>query len=372
MLRLKTTVGQVRASCANDVRKRDVQIQKLKTHLTAQQRGNKSGLVGASITIVPGVTSGNTNAAGQQGTLDVDDPDYNLKQETTEFLTQLSQSLSDENDNLIGLLRSTLITLKDLQGIPECVQRAALASQIDPEGNVVDNEGMIHVLPTSYETLAVDMDHVLENLRTLLTNPNFVPIEEVELREEEIMRLREGWEKMEVRWKEAIGMMGVWRKRLLNGGDTVNLDELKRGLDLGASINAFHDAAPHAYDNEDLATDEELDAASSSELDELDSISDIDIPDKDPGIDIFDLKLPRNDRPLKESSGNIKSPRKVTFTATQSGDTPPSRDENKSEKTAFVSALPISKLPQPLNRENRANSQNSTTSQRTVSTHFTR
>jgi predicted nucleic acid-binding Zn-ribbon protein len=45
MLRLKTTVQQVRTSCANDVRKRDVQIQRLKSHLTTQQRGNKTGLV---------------------------------------------------------------------------------------------------------------------------------------------------------------------------------------------------------------------------------------------------------------------------------------------------------------------------------------
>lgn len=120
MVRLKATVQQVRTSCANDIRKRDVQIQRLKGHFTSQQRGNRTGIVGASITINPGVTGvGNMASGGRDEGPDVEDPEYNLKQETTEFLTQLSQSLSDENDNLIGLVRTTITTLKELQGMPE-------------------------------------------------------------------------------------------------------------------------------------------------------------------------------------------------------------------------------------------------------------
>ncbi|KAF2456794.1 Afadin and alpha-actinin-binding-domain-containing protein [Lineolata rhizophorae] len=231
MARLKTTVNQVRASCANDIRKRDIQIQRLKSHLTAQQRGNRAGLVGASITITPSASVAITSASTRDGDgIDVEDSEYSLKQETTEFLTQLSQSLSDENDNLIGLIRRSLATLKELQGLPESVFGPGDSAEDQESNHAAPNAEMLHVLPSSYDSLAVDMDGVLEILRLLLTNPSFVPLEEVEVREEEINRLRDACERMQARWKEALMLMEGWRRRLLEGGDTVNLDELKIGL----------------------------------------------------------------------------------------------------------------------------------------------
>lgn len=350
MVRLKTTVTQVRTACANDVRKRDLQIQKLKTHLTAQQRGNKTGLVGASISITPGAAS--SSNGGHSGhdkvTPDVDDPEYNLRQETTEFLTQLSQSLSDENDNLISLVRSTLVTLKELQGIPEIIARdSALEEHVSSDNNDPKAD-MMHALPTSYDGLAVDMEVVLDNLKNLLTNPNFVPIDEVETREEEILRLREGWEKMEARWREAIGMMDSWRKRLLDGGDTVNLAELKLGLDLGAGLESLNGIATTRDEMDETSDGESADEddTASEHGEELTNDSDEEIStngregssksgrlshDMKPGVDIFDLKLPRSDQVLKEVHGNVKSPRKVTFSAIERDTPNPTTDENASE-----------------------------------------
>ena len=51
--RQKNTVAQVRAACATDIRRRDVQISRLKGHLVGQQRGSAKGIVGSSITISP-------------------------------------------------------------------------------------------------------------------------------------------------------------------------------------------------------------------------------------------------------------------------------------------------------------------------------
>lgn len=89
---------------------------------------------------------------------------------------------------------------------------------------------MVVQMESGYENLAGEMEMVIEHLRTLLTNPSFVPLEEVEVREEEIIRLREGWERMESRWREAVQMMDGWRKRMARSGQTVNLEELKMGL----------------------------------------------------------------------------------------------------------------------------------------------
>lgn len=335
-MRLKTTVQQVRTSCANDIRKRDVQIQRLKSHLTSQQRGNKTGLVGASITINPGVTGiGGMASSMQDDSPDVGDPDYSLKQETTEFLTQLSQSLSDENDNLIGLLRTTITTLKDLQGMPES-QRGQIGEGLSVIGEEENStqQGMLHALPTSYETLASDIDTVLENLKHLLTNPNFVSIEEVESREEEIVKLRAGWEKMETRLREAFALMEAWRKRMASGGDTIHLEELKMGLGLGLGLETVHkeDMSMIAEEDEE---DEDEEGGASSVFDELEA-DEVELPspgeENTSGSDIFKLKLQPTAPALRESNGNPKSPsrspRKVAFSASIPNTPSQMSDEN--------------------------------------------
>ncbi|EKG18161.1 Afadin/alpha-actinin-binding protein [Macrophomina phaseolina MS6] len=328
MLRLKTTVQQVRTACANDVRKRDVQIQRLKSHLTAHQRGNRSGLVGASITITPGTTGSGATSVGRVADVpNVDDAEYSLKQETTEFLTQLSQSLSDENDNLIGLVRSTLATLRELQGLPE----HGLAGP-DPEAAHEDAEGaeahIMHTPPPSYEALATDMDHVLENLRSLLTNPNFVSISEVESREEEIIKLREGWEKMEARWRDVVVMMQGWRQRMMDGGDTITLDELKMGLGPGEMLAPVEEEEEED-DDDDNYFDGEVDMEAGA-MDDIHEESALPSPEKH---DLFDIKLePTPHQVLRESDGNTRSPRKVVF-APSNRSTPSlqfSPDENAS------------------------------------------
>lgn len=344
MLRLKTTVDQVRMSCANDVRKRDVQIQRLKSHLTTQQRGNKTGLVGASITINPGVAGlGGSTSAAREDDPDLEDPIYSLKQETTEFLTQLIQSLSDENDGLIGLVRSTLMTLRELQGMPEINTQESTddVSVVDEDDSA--RQGMMHALPTSYEALASDTDTVLDNLKNLLTNPNFVSVDEVESREEEIHRLRAGWEKMESRLRESFKLMDSWRKRMTQG-DTIDLDEITKGLDYdtgteteaddedGISIIEEEDEGENEEQKEEEARgdDEEAMEDGSSVFNE--NVEEIEDHEEHPatetevelateqsnGVKLLNVKLQTGEPALRETNGNKspnKSPRKVAFSA---------------------------------------------------------
>ena len=342
MQRLKTTVDQIRTSCTNDVRKRDKEIARLKSHLTSQQRGNKTGLVGSSITINPG-TTGLSAAMGhvREETPNIDDPEYNLKQETTEFLTQLSQSLSDENDNLIGLVRSTLLTLRELQGMPEVSRK-----QDTEDGSLVGDEeddtqqDMLHALPTDYETLADDMDTVLDNLKNLLTNPNFVAVEEVEMREEEIHRLRAGWEKMEARLRESFILMDSWRKRMTNG-DTINLEELRMGLGFGEGFETVDregfsviQEESEADEVESSALEEDVDDTEEQEEgDQLPSPESHEKPETTTGPGMFRIKLQPSQSALRESNGNkspIRSPRKVAFSASIPN-TPSQHDEENAD-----------------------------------------
>jgi hypothetical protein len=215
MGRMRILVGQTRAQCANEVRKRERVIEGLKKHVGEGGRARGSGkAVGvAVINIVAGV-------GGEEGlgrAIAPDESGYDLRMETNEFLTELAKGLSEENENLGGLVKRTVDTLTTISGWERDGQQ---------EG------GMVVQMDTNYENLAADLDGIIEHLRTLLTNPSFVPIEEVEIREDEIIRLREGWEKMEGRWREAVQMIDGWRKRMAKSGQTVNLEELNMGLSL--------------------------------------------------------------------------------------------------------------------------------------------
>ena len=228
VVKMKTALAQVKTQCTNDVRKRDLELARLKTHLQGQQRGNKVGMTAPSISITGGARKPTVDATLHE----LGDPEYSLKQETTEFLTQLSQSLSDENDSLITLVRGALKTLRELLGLPATHKHpdSAIGSIGSAENDKQqDTANMLQTLPTSYEKLASDMDATLSHLKTILTNPNFVSVEEVELRDDEIVRLREGWERMEQRWKDVLLMMEGWRRKM-DTGHTINIDDLRRGI----------------------------------------------------------------------------------------------------------------------------------------------
>lgn len=341
--------AQVRTQCNNDVRKRDVQIQRLKSHLTSQQRGSRTGLVGASITITPGNNGAGGSGRGftcatarEEGAPGLADPEYSLKQETTEFLTQLSQSLSDENDALIEMIRRTVETLREIGGITAKQQSHGGGGGLGMEGEQKAQMELVQALPTSYEELAGELNGVLEHLKTILTDPNFVSIEEVEVREDEIARLRDGWVKMEARWREAVAMMDGWRKRMLSGGDTVNLDELKAGLVLGAgldSVNVDKRTVENTTTEEglteengysgseetatDLRVEEAEDQRPSSREDTKSSPA--------TESDLFDLKLAPPRPVLKEINGNANSAinsRTVTFNSSPPTKQPTIPDEN--------------------------------------------
>jgi hypothetical protein len=338
--RAKQQTAQVRAACANDVRKRDVQIQRLKTHLNDQQRGASGSTSSArgkrdaagvmKIVIVPGNKLSSSSAMHTEAK-DVDSYKYDLRNETTDFLTNLSQELSDENDNLIALIRNSLTVLKEVQGLPKTMsgQAGDHGSETDDQDRAHENN-MVQAPPMSYSALSGDMEHVLDNLRNLLTNPNFVPIEEVQERDEEIQKLRSGWEKMEGKWREAILMMDGWRKRM-SEGEAVNLNDIKQGLGLGRDLGSMRGAGGRRgllsesvmAVVEDSLTELEssriLEGISESESEDVDGecSGDFDETGAPMTMNFTEAKFTR---PLAEGDGNVhRSPRRVTFKSSHDG-----------------------------------------------------
>lgn len=304
---MKSMVSQVRAQCANDIRKRDLEMQKLKSHLADRQRGRREALGVTTININPAADRSRLTASGGDR---INDPGYTLKQETTEFLTQLCQNLSDENDTLIELARTTIHTLKDLQGLSQA-ESMDKTEKTGMSTSVMQKSEPITSLPTSCEEISVHMETVLDHLRTLLTNPSFVPLEEVELRDEEIHRLREGWVKMETRWKQAVTMMGGWQRRLADGGDSIQAEEFTRGMNLDLSINSTENMDIQGAGSHDIPTILE-------DQDEEESPDDAQPPVPEPEVSKTKTrKVPEKPgRVLRERNDNsmAKRPRKVSFT----------------------------------------------------------
>jgi len=264
------------------------------------------------------VTAGPTRSQLQgsrdvDGGADLESPEYSLKQETTEFLTQLSQNLSDENDALIGLVRNTLATLRTLQGLPV---ESTSGEGVYPGGGGSELANAMITAPPSYEELAASTDEVLELLKGLLTNPSFVPLEELEIREEEIIRLREGLERMVARWKEAVAMMDGWRKRMVDTGDTINLEDLTKGMNLGLDIPAAPEMQ-EARSPSQINEGEELSGSAGPE-EILQNPAESPEPPclDDQEIDVLAASIPTESNILQDRSGNARralSSRKESF-----------------------------------------------------------
>ncbi|GAM86485.1 hypothetical protein ANO11243_044990 [Dothideomycetidae sp. 11243] len=306
----KALSEQIKTQCLNDVRKRDAQIERLKTHIQGQQRGNKGLVVAPSISI----SSGSGSLRGGQSAFnasihELQDPEYSLKQETTDFLTQLSQSLSDENDGLISLAQGTLHTLRQLLGVETNVAEAT-----DGDEQVLEESAPAQ--PITHERLATELTSLLDTLSGLLTNPNFVSVDEVDIRDEEIARLRDGWEKMEARWKDVLLMMDGWRRRMERTGDTINLADLKMGLGLGAGFDEIKQAATSPSRlRPSMPVIHDISSPVPEPVSRDSGISGVD--DKLAAVeppDFFDLR-PVTGQQLRQLSENIQSPRRVAFAA---------------------------------------------------------
>lgn len=356
MVRLKGTVMQIRGQCATDIRRRDGEIKRLKKHLEGRRGREGNGGQFGIVVVTPGTSKSQDGSRYLENAVNLESPEYSLKQETTEFLTQLSQSLSDENDALIGLIRSTLATLRSLQGLP--------ADPQDPQGQesaAAGQEGPPIIAPPSYEDLAASVDEVLEHLRGLLTNPSFVALEEVEVREDEIIRLRRGWEKMEARWKEAVDLMDGWRKRMIDTGDTINLEDLRLGLNLDPGISAPDQLKEESSGMEESAQGDDSHLSGLGEVleeEDVEQPSSVDALD-DPSSIIDDLDIaivsPLKKKVLSPRSPNARlmfSPRKAPFPSIPEENTQELRNADTPFSIPFFSPIKapsrsLKRAPQP-------------------------
>ncbi|OAA77908.1 Afadin/alpha-actinin-binding protein [Akanthomyces lecanii RCEF 1005] len=216
LARTKALVAQTRTSCATEVRRRDRQIDTLKKQLgeAGRARGARANPAITTITITGNVDK-EASSPTKTGGMMTDE--YSLRGESTASLAKLSQNLSEENEAVLALMSQTMAQLREMSGLEE---EKVEDTQRNQQQSLVD--------------MSTELDSVMEHMSHILNNPSFVPIEEVVVREEEINRLKEGWVKMETRWKDAMLLIDGWRKRMAAGGSPIREDELKLGFRLGS------------------------------------------------------------------------------------------------------------------------------------------
>ncbi|KAF7512610.1 hypothetical protein GJ744_000871 [Endocarpon pusillum] len=276
MAKMKSTLDQVRAKCVNDVRKRDIELEKLKKHVTGMQRGatHSSGMKIVQLNPQPPLPK---NARELRSDVPVDDENWSLEKETNDVLAALVNETSTENVTLRHIVGETVESLKELTGLDQAPEKSHVDPEIGIPGQYKQSRANTQSAQSerlvSCEELAEQMEGVVDHCRAILKDPSFVSIEEVRIREDEIFKLREGWEKMASRWKDAVTMMDTWRKRMLEGGNTVDLDELSTlaPLGLGKSMAVMPDVQASTdedelstamFDDEPEAVEEDTDRAS--------------------------------------------------------------------------------------------------------------
>ncbi|KAK5987496.1 hypothetical protein PT974_11627 [Cladobotryum mycophilum] len=215
LARTKALVSQARASCATEIKRRDRQIDTLKKQVgeAGRTRGAKSNTAVLTITVT-GDVGGDDKAFLRRGGNGTGGED-SLQSETNAFLANMAQTLSEENESLLAAMKQTTEQLREMSG---------WSGNGDEDAHVVKE--------LSWEELASELNAVMDHMRTILSNPSFVPIEEVMVREEEINRLTAGWLKMESRWEDAVHLMDAWRRRMAVNGKPIDEEDLKIGISL--------------------------------------------------------------------------------------------------------------------------------------------
>lgn len=212
--RMRSLVAQSRSCCATEIRRRDRQIETLKKQLgeAGRSRGTRANPALTTITVTGDIGNEKDNTTTISNSLH---HDSELRGETNTTLANLARHLAEENDSMLGVMQQTMAQLRDMSGWVADTKE--------------DEE--VRKRP-AYEDMVAELDSILDHMRTILTNPSFVPIEEVVTREEEINRLKTGWVKMETRWKDAVHLMDGWRKRMASSGKPVCDEDLQMGMRL--------------------------------------------------------------------------------------------------------------------------------------------
>jgi hypothetical protein len=139
---------------------------------------------------------------------------------------------------------------------------------------------------------------------------------------------------MESRWKEAVALIDSWHKRITDGGDSTNIDELQSGIQVPSNLDTVKGVR-----NGEISEKQQSSSVYLDEIRHRESVSEFgegrDHETRKIAASIKNPKLSKHG-PLEQTTGNIgseESRRKVSF-QNDSMDAPSDGSENEDENTA--------------------------------------
>ncbi|KAK9320518.1 Afadin and alpha-actinin-binding-domain-containing protein [Lipomyces orientalis] len=199
--RQKTMLQQIRAQDANERRKRDQYILRMKEKAGFEVRRTKSTSTATGKLNNSSWSSERYMSASQSVRKSFSEhPDSGslFWEQTATIIPDVIQELTDENARLIALIRETALTLNVFTG--------------EKSVNDEDFDSVLQYMPSSFTELSIEINNSLEALREILHEPKYVSIDEVHHREQEIDRLKKQLDSMTSNWKDAIETMNEWNQ----------------------------------------------------------------------------------------------------------------------------------------------------------------
>lgn len=197
----KTTaaLNHTKTQISNDLRKRDAQIARMKEHLADGGTVRRSK-ASSSMTVRTNAGSINNGPPTFASYVSYNPTSQTqLAQESDDQLTRLAHDVSHENDQLAELLQATLASLDALV-------------QIDEEEHPLFSSTSQSII-----MLEAQLKVRLTALRNILDMPNYVPVEEVEVRDSRIRDLQQQLLKIETEWSAAQNVLKGLTASVLQG-----------------------------------------------------------------------------------------------------------------------------------------------------------
>lgn len=148
------------------------------------------------------ITAGNSSQGEQPDNL-IHSP--TLSNDTSDFLRSLSQNLADENDNLLEILRNCSSELKAMQGLV-CDRNVHEDVGADISTNPVT------AVTSDCSSIRLELNQIIQSLRDMVNQPDYVPLEELADRDEEIVQLKNRNGILEQEWRKALELVDMWNK----------------------------------------------------------------------------------------------------------------------------------------------------------------
>jgi hypothetical protein len=201
-VRLKSLIKQIRQQFANELRRRDVQIAKLKERLQDTSRRTRT-LTGVSGTLSKSYNSYSTTA-------------LNPHDGESEASAAISSELSAMNNALVAENNALLVMLHQIRDSISSVtdeNRTAIISERTASYNDQPRD-VSEVLTRCQSTqeLNEEVSDCISYITQALHSPNYVSVTELKDKENEIQRLKDQLLDANTNWQKALSTMEQWKK----------------------------------------------------------------------------------------------------------------------------------------------------------------